>query len=123
LTGARSSRRKRATDWRVGSAGCGPGARWGERLAPGAKAADSIEKHLEVSLAHWTAGGWLSTGFLEGLNSVFSAVKRKARGYRSGGRRTTLIYFVTGKLKLPSLCPGHAKQRGTDSERAAKRLP
>jgi transposase len=83
--------------------------RWGESLAPMAKAADTIEKHLEGILAHWTAGGWLSTGFLEGLNSVFSAVKRKARGYRSSDYMITMLYFVAGKLKLPSLCPSHAK--------------
>lgn len=76
--------------------------RFGEYLAPMAKVADTIEKHLEGILAHWT-NGWLSTGFLEGLNSVFSAVKRKARGYRSREYMTTMLYFVAGKLNIPSL--------------------
>ena len=81
--------------------------RFGECLAPLAKAADTIEKHLDGILAHWTSN-WLSTGFLEGLNSVFSAVKRKARGYRSREYMTAMLYFVAGKLNIPSLC-SHGK--------------
>ena len=50
-------------------------------LRPMLKAAKTLEKHREGILAYWTSK--LTTGFLEGLNSVFSAVKRKARGYRS----------------------------------------
>ena len=37
----------------------------------------------------------------EGLNSVFQATKRKARGYRSSEYRITMLYFVAGKLRLP----------------------
>jgi len=76
--------------------------RLGECMAPMAKVANTVEKHLEGILAHWT-NGWLSTGFLEGLNSVFSAVKRKARGYRSSEYMITMLYFVSGKLRLPSI--------------------
>lgn len=82
--------------------------RLGECLAPMAKVAATMEKHLEGILAHWTSG-WLSTGFLEGLNSVFSAVKRKARGYRSSEYMIAMLYFVAGKLRLPSLCSSNAK--------------
>jgi transposase len=83
--------------------------RLGECLAPMAKVADTIEKHFKGILAHWTAGGWLSTGYLEALNSVFSAVKRKARGYRSSEYMITMLYFVAGKLNLPRLCSSHAQ--------------
>ena len=38
---------------------------------------------------------------MEGLNSVFSATKRKARGYRSTPHRITMLYFVAGKLRFP----------------------
>jgi len=38
-------------------------------------------RHLEGILGHWKEG--LTTAFLEGLNSLFSATKRKARGYRT----------------------------------------
>jgi transposase len=39
--------------------------------------------------------------FMEGLNSQFSAVKRKARGYRTVENMSTMLYFVVGKLTLP----------------------
>ena len=73
--------------------------RTGELLEPMARAARMIEAHLEGILAHWTQG--LTTAFMEGLNSLFSAVKRKARGYRSVEYMTTVLYFVAGKLTLP----------------------
>lgn len=76
--------------------------RFGECMAPVAKVADTVEKHLEGILAHWTTH-WLCTGFLERHNSVFSAVKRKARGYRSSEYMIAMYYFVAGKLKLPSI--------------------
>ena len=76
--------------------------RFGECMAPMNKVADTVEKHLEGILAHGT-NGWLSTGFMEGLNSVFSAVKRRARGYRNSIYMITMLYFVAGKLSIPSL--------------------
>jgi transposase len=68
-------------------------------LEPMRKVADMVERHLEGILGHWKEG--LTTAFLEGLNSVFSAVKRKARGYRSIEYMTTMLYFVAGKLEIP----------------------
>ena len=68
-------------------------------LAPMLQAAEMIERHLEGILGHWQAG--LTTAFLEGLNSLFSAVKRKARGYRSSEYQTAMLYFVAGKLQVP----------------------
>jgi transposase len=38
---------------------------------------------------------------MEGLNSLFLAVKRKARGYRTLKYMTAMLYFVAGKLNLP----------------------
>lgn len=40
---------------------------------------------------------------MEGLNSVFSAVKRKVRGYRSPRYLIAMLYFVAGKLRLPAM--------------------
>ena len=80
--------------------------RWGSCLQPLAKAVKSIEKHLDGILAHWD--GELSTAYLEGLNSVFSAVKRKARGYKNLDYLKIMLYFVAGKLSL-SLYPSHGK--------------
>jgi transposase len=68
-------------------------------LEPMRQAAEMVERHLEGILAHWKQG--LTTAFLEGLNSLFSATKRKARGYRSTEYQTAMLYFVAGKLEVP----------------------
>jgi len=68
-------------------------------LEPMRKAADMVERHLEGILGYWQQG--LTTAFLEGLNSLFSATKRKARGYRSTEYQTAMLYFVAGKLEIP----------------------
>jgi transposase len=71
-----------------------------ELLEPMAKAAQMVETHLEGILAHWKEG--LTTAFMEGLNSLFSATKRKARGYKSTHYLKTMLYFVAGKLTIPA---------------------
>jgi len=63
-----------------------------------------IRRHLDGILNHGL--GELSTGFMEGINSVFSDVKRKARGFRSAEYMTCMLYFVAGKLSL-TLYPSH----------------
>ena len=68
-------------------------------LEPMRQVADLIERRLDGILGHWQAG--LTTAFLEGLNSLFSATKRKARGYRSTEYQTAMLYFVAGKLEIP----------------------
>ena len=79
--------------------------RWAARfcnfnlLASMVKVAQMVEDHLKGILAHWKWG--LTNAFLEGLNSVFSATKRKARGYRSTTHLITMLYFMAGKLRLP----------------------
>jgi transposase len=67
--------------------------------SPMVKMAQMVEDNLAGILAHWKWG--LTNAFMEGLNSVFSAVKRKARGYRSPVYLTTMLYLVAGKLRLP----------------------
>ena len=68
-------------------------------LEPMRKVAAMVETHLEGILGHWKDG--LTTAFLEGLNSLFSATKRKARGYRNPQYQITMLYFVAGKLEIP----------------------
>jgi transposase len=63
------------------------------------KMAQMVENHLAGILAHWKWG--VTNAFMEGLNSVFSATKRKARGYRSSVHLITMLYLVAGKLRLP----------------------
>jgi transposase len=66
---------------------------------PMLKMAQMVETHLNGILAHWKWG--VTNAFMEGLNSVFQATKRKARGYRSSVYLITMLYFVAGKLRLP----------------------
>lgn len=63
------------------------------------KVAALVENHLAGIVAHWKWG--VTNAFMEGLNSVFSATKRKARGYRSTLHLIAILYFVAGKLRLP----------------------
>jgi transposase len=79
--------------------------RMGPLLDPMARLAQTVRDHLEGILGHWNSG--LNTGFLEGLNSVFSAVKRKARGYRNSDYMIAMLYFVAGKLRFPCSHPTH----------------
>ena len=62
------------------------------------RAAQMIQNHLAGILAHWKWG--LTNAFMEGLISVFSAVKRKARGYRSTTYLIAMLYLVAAKLRL-----------------------
>lgn len=71
----------------------------GALLDPMSKIADMIERHLDGILGWWKQG--LTTAYLEGLNSLFSATKRKARGYRSSEYMIAMLYFVAGKLTIP----------------------
>jgi hypothetical protein len=60
-----------------------------ELLEPMALVARMIEGHLEESLAHWP----------QGFNDLFSAVKRRARGYRTV--EYVMLFLFAGKLSLP----------------------
>jgi transposase len=70
-----------------------------ELLQPMERVAAMVERHIEGILGHWKEG--LTTAFLEGLNSLFSATKRKARGYRTTKNLLAMLYFVAGKLTIP----------------------
>jgi transposase len=75
------------------------GAQAGQLLEPMMKRARMVREHLDGILGHWKEG--LTTAYLEGLNSLFSATKRKARGYRSTDHMISMLYFVAGKLSIP----------------------
>ncbi len=62
--------------------------------------AGMVERHLEGILAHWR--NKTTNAFLEVLSSVFSAVKRKARGLRSTDKLIAMLYFTAGKLHIPA---------------------
>jgi transposase len=81
---------------------------WVKRIAkrqpPGlfdkmADCAGMIRRHLVGILAHWATR--TTNAYMEGLFSVFSATKRKARGYRNPDNLIAMLYLVAGKLDLP----------------------
>lgn len=59
----------------------------------------TVRKHWEGILNYWSSDK-MTTAYLEGLNSVFSAVKRKARGYRNTDNLIAMLYFVAAKLNI-----------------------
>jgi transposase len=65
-----------------------------------AKTARMVERHLEGVMAHWLRG--TTNALIEALNRVFSAVKRKARGFRSTRNLISMLYFTAGRLDLPA---------------------
>jgi transposase len=74
----------------------------GELFEPMARATRMIEVRLEGVLAHCTRG--LTIALMEGLGSRFSAVDRRARGYRTVEYVTAMFYFVSGTITLPRNC-------------------
>lgn len=61
--------------------------------------AKMVLNHLDGILAYWK--GKVTNAFMEGLNSVFSATKRRARGYRTSTHLIAVLYLVAAKLKIP----------------------
>jgi transposase len=69
-------------------------------FAPMLACAKMIESHLQGILSHWTRR--TTNAYLEALNSVFSAVKRRSRGFRSIDNLITMLYFIAAQLRLPA---------------------
>jgi len=68
-------------------------------LLPMRRLSDMVENHLEGIVAYWYRR--TTNAYMEALNSVFSAVKRKARGYRTTYYLINMLYFVASKLPIP----------------------
>jgi transposase len=69
-------------------------------LAPMVKVAEMIERHLAGIVAYWRHR--VTNGWMEALNSILQAIKRKARGYRTAEYLKAIIYFVAGQLRIPA---------------------
>ena len=74
------------------------GERTAELLEPKVRVAWIIDEHLKGIFAYWIRE--LTTAFREGLNSLFSDIKRKARGHRSAKYMTAMMHLIAGKLTL-----------------------
>ena len=62
-------------------------------------AAKTVLAHLDGIVAYCQHK--ITNAFMEGLNSVFSATKRRARGYRSSTHLIAILYLTSAKLKIP----------------------
>lgn len=71
---------------------------WGLRcrLKPMVDVAKMLHKHYD-GVIQWFQSK-LNNGLLEGVNSLFQAAKRKARGYRSDKNIVAMVYLLAGKL-------------------------
>jgi transposase len=76
------------------------------RLQPVKDFVAMIKRHWDGILA-WHRSH-LTTGLLEGTNSLIQAAKARARGYRNKQYMITIIYLIAAKLPRPSLSVTHA---------------
>jgi len=77
------------------------------KVAPMKEVAALVRRHLEGIVA------WAQTrqtnGFLEALNGLFQAAKRRARGFKRMSTIRTVIFLIAGKLDFRVVNP-HAPQ-------------
>ncbi|MFY9260292.1 MAG: ISL3 family transposase [Gallionella sp.] len=73
------------------------------KVEPMKEVAKMIRNHFDGIVA------WAQTrqtnGFLEALNGLFQAAKRRARGYTSSDTMRTVIFLISGKLDFHKLNP------------------
>ena len=67
------------------------------------KMANTVKEHWNGILSHFDSE--LTTGFLEGINSLIQAAKARARGYRNPRNLITMDHIIAGKLDFRSLFP------------------
>jgi len=73
------------------------------RVAPMKEVARMIRKHFNGIVA-WTQTRQ-TNGFIEALNGLFQAAKRKARGYTRFATMRTVIFLIAGKLDFTPVNP------------------
>jgi transposase len=77
------------------------------KVEPMKAVAALVRRHLEGIVA------WAQTrqtnGFLEALNGLFQAAKRRARGFTRMATIKTVIFLIAGKLDFSAVNP-HARQ-------------
>ena len=67
-----------------------------------------VQKMAKTVMAHWDGilshfDSKLTSGFLEGINSLIQAAKARARGYRNPRNMISMAYLIAGKLKFNDL--------------------
>ncbi len=65
------------------------------------KMAKTVKDHWDGILSHFDSE--LTSGFLEGINSLIQAAKARARGYRNPRNMISMAYLIAGKFKFNKL--------------------
>lgn len=65
------------------------------------KMAKTVNDHWDGILSHFDSE--LTSGYLEGINSLIQAAKARARGYRNPQNMISMAYLIAGKLKFNRL--------------------
>lgn len=73
------------------------------RVAPMKEVARMIRRHFDGIVA-WTQTRQ-TNGFIEALNGLFQAAKRKARGYTRFATMRTVLFLIAGKLDFTPFNP------------------
>jgi transposase len=73
------------------------------KVAPMKEVVRMIRRHFDGILA-WTQTRQ-TNGFIEALNSLFQAAKRKARGYTRFATMRTVLFLIAGKLDFTGINP------------------
>ena len=73
------------------------------KVEPMKEVAKMIRSHLDGIVA-WTQTRQ-TNGFLEAINGLFQAAKRKARGYGSFSTMRTVVFLLAGKLDFSKINP------------------
>jgi transposase len=76
------------------------------RVAPMKEVARMVRKHFDGIVA-WTQTRQ-TNGFIEALNGLFQAAKRKARGYTRFATMRTVLFLIAGKLDFAPFNPNAA---------------
>ena len=73
------------------------------KVEPMKEVAAMVRRHLEGIVA------WAQTrqtnGFLEAINGLFQAAKRKARGYSNFATIRAVVFLLAGKLDFSNINP------------------
>jgi len=73
------------------------------RVEPMKEVAQMIRRHFDGIVA-WTQTRQ-TNGFLEAINGLFQAAKRRARGYASFTTMRTVLFLIAGKLNFTAINP------------------
>jgi transposase len=77
------------------------------KVTPMKEVAALVRRHLDGIVA-WTTSRQ-NNGFLEAINGLFQAAKRRARGFTRLSTIRTVIFLIAGKLDFTAINP-HASQ-------------